>query len=62
MFGSNLILSDKIVDHIFVIMRTKAFGIDGGRLVLGLFYILDMWRLFSAGTPLLSFLKNCYLV
>ena len=28
--------------HIFVIVKTNAFGIDGGRLVLGLFYILNM--------------------
>ena len=42
MFGSNLFLSDKIVTHIFVIVKTNAFGIDGGRLVLGLFYILNM--------------------
>ena len=25
--------------HVFVIVKTNAFGIDGGRLVLGLFYI-----------------------
>ena len=37
MFGSNLFLSDKIV-----IVKTNAFGIYGGRLVLGLFYILNM--------------------
>ena len=48
--------------HVFVIVKTNAFGIDGGRLVLGLFYILNMQRLFSAGTPLLSVLKDCYLV
>ena len=48
--------------HVFVIVKTNAFGIDGGRLVLGLFYILIMYRLFSAGTPLLSALKDCYLV
>ena len=28
--------------HVFVIVTTNAFGIDGGRLVLGLFYILNM--------------------
>ena len=28
--------------HVFVIVKTNAFGIDGGRLVLGLFYILNM--------------------
>ena len=27
--------------HVFVIVKTNAFGIDGGRLVLGLFYILN---------------------
>ena len=46
--------------HVFVIVKTNAFGIDEGKLVLGLFYILNI--LFSAGTPLLSFLKDCYLV
>ena len=25
--------------HVFVIVKTNAFGIEGGRLVLGLFYI-----------------------
>ena len=43
--------------HVFVIAKTNAFGIDGGRLVLGLFYILNMC-LFSAGTPLLSFFER----
>ena len=43
------------------IVKTNTFGIDGGRLVLGLFYILNMERLFSAETPLLSFWKDCYL-
>ena len=47
---------------IVVIVKTNAFGIDGGRLVIGLFYILNMKRLFSAGTPLLLVLKDCYLV
>ena len=42
MFGSNLFLSDKIGTHVFVIVKTNAFGIDGGRLVLGLFYSLNM--------------------
>ena len=28
--------------HLFVIVKTNAFGIDGGRLVLGLFYVLNM--------------------
>ena len=28
--------------HVFVIVKTNAFGIDAGRLVLGLFYILNM--------------------
>ena len=42
MFGSNLFLSDRIVDSVIVIVKTNAFGIDGGRLVLGLFYILNM--------------------
>ena len=41
--------------HVFVIVKTNAFGIDGGRLVLGLFYILNMYRLLSVGTPLLLF-------
>ena len=34
-----------------MVVETNAFGIDGGRLVLGLFYILNMQRLFSAETP-----------
>ena len=51
----------RLLTHVFVIVNTNAFGIDGGRLVLGLFYILNMQRLFSAGTPLLSVLKD-YLV
>ena len=42
MFGSNLFLSDKIVDSRLVIVKTNAFGINGGRLVLGLFYVLNM--------------------
>ena len=29
-------------NHVFVIVKTNAFGIDGGRLVLGLFYIFNM--------------------
>ena len=28
--------------HVFVTVKTNAFGIDGGRLVLGLFNILNM--------------------
>ena len=28
--------------HVFVIVKTNAFGIDGGGFVLGLFYILNM--------------------
>ena len=28
--------------HVFVIVKTNALGIDGGKLVLGLFYILNM--------------------
>ena len=28
--------------YVFVIVKTNAFGIDGGRLVLGLFYMLNM--------------------
>ena len=28
--------------HAFVIVKTNAFGIEGGRLVLGLFYIFNM--------------------
>ena len=43
MFGRNLFLSDKIVEpYVFVIVKMNAFGIDGGRLLLGLFYILNM--------------------
>ena len=42
MFGSNLFLSDKIVDSRFVTVKMNAFGIDGGRSVVGLFYILNM--------------------
>ena len=41
MFGRNLFLSDKIMESRFVIVKTNAFGI-GGRLVLGIFYILNM--------------------
>ena len=48
--------------HVLVIVKTNAFGTDGGKLVLRLFYILNMLRLFSAGTPLLSVLKDWYLV
>ena len=29
-------------NHVFVIVKTYAFGIDGGRLILGLFYVLNM--------------------
>ena len=29
-------------NNIFVIVKTNVFGIDGGRLVLGLFHILSM--------------------
>ena len=37
MFGSNLFLSDKIVDSRFCDCEdNSAFGIDGGRLDLGL--------------------------
>ena len=32
--------------YIFVIVKNNVFGIDGGRLVLGLFYISSMKRLF----------------
>ena len=39
MFRRNLLLSDKIVELIFVIVKTNVFGIHGGRLVVGLFYI-----------------------
>ena len=38
----NLLLSDKIGNATFVIVQTNIFGIDGGRLVLGLFCILSM--------------------
>ena len=38
----NLLLSDKIVDRHFVIVKTNVFGTDGGRLVLGLFHISSM--------------------
>ena len=44
-------------NDIFVIVKTNVFGIDRGRLVVGLFHISSMWRLFSAETPLLSFGK-----
>ena len=40
MFGSNLFL--RSLTKVFVIVRTNAGWIDGGRLVLGLFYILNM--------------------
>ena len=36
MIGRHLFLSDKIVIVFFVIVNMNAFGIDGGRLVLGL--------------------------
>ena len=39
MFGRNLFLSDKIVDSRFCDCEDDAFGIDGGRLVSGLFQI-----------------------
>ena len=32
----NLLLSDKIAEDIFVIVKTIVFGVDGSRLVLGL--------------------------
>ena len=32
----------RLLTHVFVIVKTNAFGIDGGRLVLRLFYILNM--------------------
>ena len=40
------------LNHVFVIVKTNAFEINGGRLVLDLFYILNMERLFSTETPL----------
>ena len=42
---------------IFVIVKTNVFGIDGGRLVLGLFHFSSMQRLFSAETPYFRFWK-----
>ena len=47
-----------------VIMKTNVFGIEiyGGRLILGLFDISSIWRLFSAENPLLLFWKDCYLL
>ena len=41
----------------FVIVKTNVFGIDGGLLVLGLFYILSMNLLFSAESPYFRFRK-----
>ena len=41
----------------FVIVKTNVFGINGGRLVLGLFHISSMWRLFSAEIPYFHFGK-----
>ena len=32
-----------------MIVKTNVFEIDGGRIVLGLFHISSMWRLFSVG-------------
>ena len=32
----------RLLTQVFVIVKTNAFEIDGGRLVLGLFYILIM--------------------
>ena len=44
-------------NDIFVIVKTNVFGNDGGRLVLGLFHISSMKRLFSAETPYFRFGK-----
>ena len=41
-FGSNLFLSGKIGNHVSVIVKMNTSGIHGGRLVLCLFYILNM--------------------
>ena len=38
----NLLLSDKIAELHFCDCEDEWFGIDGGRLVLGLFHILSM--------------------
>ena len=57
MFGRNLFLSDKIVESRFYDCEDKCFGINGDRLVLGLFYILNMQRMFSAETPYFRFVK-----
>ena len=42
---------------IFVIVKTKTFGIDGGRFVLSLFYILSIQHLFSVENPYFCFGK-----
>ena len=42
MFGRNLFLSEKIVEPRFCDYEDEAFGIDRGRLISGLFYILNM--------------------
>ena len=44
-------------NDIFVIVKTNVLGIDGGRLVLGLFHISSMYRLFSAETLYFRFGK-----
>ena len=49
-------------NNIFVIVKTNVFGIDGGRLVLGLFHISSMLRLFSAETPPTFVLERLSLV
>ena len=52
----------RLRNDVFVIVKTNAFGIDGGLLLVGLFHISSKKRLFSAETPpLLSFWKDCYL-
>ena len=48
-------------NDIFVIVKTNVFMFDGGRLVLGLFHISSIWRLFSAETPYFRFGKIVFL-
>ena len=45
----------RLWNDFFLIVKSNISWIDGGRFVLGLFYILSIKRLFSAEFPLLSF-------
>ena len=44
--------------HVFVIVKMNAFGIDGDSSIR---FVLHFEQV-AAGTPLLSFLEDCYLV